>query len=69
MPAARVRLDVAPLDYAGGAVIAIGLLYPLIALAIASWTSADVRTPWDRVARTRVRYKLRSAARTVLSSK
>jgi len=63
------RLDLDALEVAGGILIAIGLLYPPIELARASFMASDARTLWDRAGGTRVRYRVRSAARTVFSSK
>ncbi len=51
--------DSTPLHWVAGALTLGGVAYPLIELARVALTTADARTLWDRVAGTRVRYRLR----------
>lgn len=54
-------IDADWLHYLGGGVTVLGVVYPLLELARVALTTADARALWDRVAGTRVRYRVRGS--------
>lgn len=54
--------DLTVLERTAEVLVGLGFLYPLLELARVSLTTADARPLWDRVARTRIGYRVRGRA-------